>query len=321
MESRDEQTADEFEIEDGIEEGITLINRVGPVSVERDDQGKISGVKVRKLKYLFDHNKRFAPNFVDHSEYIIPCDSVALAVGQQMDMSLFDEWDKKESLILDRGIIRTEAGTGRTSVPGIYCGGDAGFGPALFITAIRHGQEAARAIDKDLLGTKPYLEYVGEFTTIPPARDKEYLKTSWSLPTLQSPDTRGSNLNIVENNYTDQEAHQQSSRCLQCHTSPVFDGHLCIKCNGCVDVCPTNCLTLIPLSHLNMMGEDEKIKKVVENFYGIDLNALSDDELDNLGSAMLKDEDLCIRCGLCAEKCPTQAVTMDVMNYSFRWVG
>lgn len=321
MESRDEQTADEFEIEDGIEEGITLLNRVGPVSIERDDQGKISGVKVRKLKYLFDHNKRFAPNFVDQSEYIIPCDSVALAVGQQMDMTLFDGWDKKDSLILDRGIIRTEAGTGRTSVPGIYCGGDAGFGPALFITAIRHGQEAARAIDQDLLGTKPYLEYVGEFTTIPPTRDKEYLKTSWALPTLQSPETRGSNLNIVENNYTDQEAHQQSSRCLQCHTSPVFDGHLCIKCNGCVDVCPTNCLTLIPLSNLNMTGENENTKKVVENFYGVDLNALSDDELDNLGSAMLKDEDLCIRCGLCAEKCPTQAVTMDVMNYSFRWVG
>ncbi len=321
MESRDEQTADEFEIEDGVEEGISLINRVGPVSVERDSNGKISGVKVRRLKYLFDHNKRFAPNFVDDSEFVIPCDCVALAVGQQMDLSLFDDWDQKDSLILDRGIIRTEAGSGRTSVPGIYCGGDAGFGPALFITAIRHGQEAARAIDQDVMGTKPYMEYVGEFTTIPPARDKGYLNTPWALPTLENANTRGNNLNIVENAYTDQEAHEQSSRCLQCHTSPVFDGHLCIKCNGCVDVCPTNCLTLIPLSSLNLDSNEGNTKKAVENFYGVQTSSLNDDELDNLGSAMLKDEDLCIRCGLCAEKCPTQAVTMDVMNYSFRWIG
>jgi formate hydrogenlyase subunit 6/NADH:ubiquinone oxidoreductase subunit I len=191
----------------------------------------------------------------------------------------------------------------------------------LFITAIRHGQEAARAIDHDLRGAVPYQEFAAEFVTIPASRDKTYLKTKWSLPSLQPASQRKNNLNIVENNYTDEEVHEQANRCLQCHISPVFDGHLCIKCNGCVDVCPTNCLSLVPLSNLNMERGAGEVRKAVDHFYGIDSSSINEDDLDNVGSAMLKDEDLCIRCGLCAEKCPTQAVTMDVMNYSFRWVG
>jgi formate dehydrogenase beta subunit len=108
---------------------------------------------------------------------------------------------------------------------------------------------------------------------------------------------------------------------LQCHISPVFDGSLCIKCNGCVDVCPTNCLKQVPLSMLNLDLGQGNLRRAVDNYFEIDSASMDEEELDNLGTAMLKDEDLCIRCGLCAEKCPTQAVTMDVMNYAFRWIG
>ena len=152
-------------------------------------------------------------------------------------------------------------------------------------------------------------------------RDKEYLRTPYSLPSLQQGEKRVHNLNIVENPYTDEEVHQQANRCLQCHVSPVFNGDLCIKCNGCVDVCPTRCLKLIPLTKLNMNLGKGEMRQAVDNYYGINSESLSEEELSLIGSAMLKDEDLCIRCGLCAEKCPTQAVTMDMMNYSFRWVG
>lgn len=321
LESRDEQTADEFEIEDGVEEGVTIINRVGPVAVERDRSGKISGLRVQEVERLFDYDGRFNPKFVSNAQTVIPCDTIALAIGQTMDLSLFDGWEKKEELTVDRGVIKSERGTGRTSVSGIYCAGDAGFGASLFITCIRQAQDAARAIDMDLRGTKPYREFVGEFTTIPPMRDKTYLNTPWSLPTLQPADTRTENLNIVENNYTEEQVKEQANRCLQCHISPVFDGHLCIKCNGCVDVCPTNCLKLIPLSKINFNHGDGQLRKAVDNFYGVESESLSEEDLSLIGSAMLKDEDLCIRCALCAEKCPTQAVTMDVMNYSFRWVG
>jgi formate dehydrogenase beta subunit len=241
---------------------------------------------------------------------------VALAIGQAMDTSLFWGWDKTEQL-LEQGLIKVERGTGRTPVPKIYAGGDAAFGAALFITAIRQGQEAARAIDEDLRNIKPYREYVGEFTTISPTRDKQYLRTKWALPALQPAKQRKSNVTIVENNYTKEEVKEQSNRCLQCHVSPAFDGNACIKCNGCIDVCPTNCLKLVSLADMHLSDE---MKAAVRNFYGKDPDSLSEEELAELGSAIIKDEDLCIRCGLCAEKCPTQAVTMDVMNYSYRWI-
>lgn len=321
LESRNEQTADEFEIEDGVEEGITIINRLTPLAVERDSQGKVCGVRVQRIYSLFDSMGRFSPNPVPESEFVIPCDTVALAIGQAMDMSVFNGWDKKNELVMDRGVIKAERGTCRTSVKGIYAGGDCAFGAALFITGIRHGQEAARAIDSDLQGTRPYQEFVGEFTEISPVRDKTYLRTKWALPTMQDPKVRIHNEEMVENNYTDAEAHQQSNRCLQCHVSPVFDGNLCIKCNGCVDVCPCNCLKLVPITKLNLDLGEGNLRAAVDNFYGVDSASMDPDELFMMGSAMLKDEDLCIRCGLCAEKCPTQAVTMDVMNYSFRWIG
>lgn len=321
LETRDEQTADEFEIEDGMEEGITISNRLAPISVERDAEGRVTGLKVQKISSLFDYTGRFAPQMIPDAQYVIPCDTIALAIGQGMDMSLFNGWDKKDQLAIDRGVIKTQKGSGRTTVKGIYAGGDAAFGPALFITAIRHGQEAARSIDEDLRGAKPYQEFVGEFIEITPIRDKTYLRTKWALPTMQPPAVRINNSNMVENNYTDEEAHQQSNRCLQCHVSPVFNGELCIKCNGCVDVCPCNCLKLVEIGQLNMDYGEGNLRRAVDNFYGVDSASMSDEELGSMGSAMLKDEDLCIRCGLCAEKCPTQAVTMDLMNYSFRWVG
>lgn len=321
LEARDEQTADEFEIEDGIEEGITIINRVAPKAVERDKNGKITGLRLQRISRLFEHDGRFSPQIIPDTDFVIPCNTIALAIGQSMDLSFMNGWDKRDQLVIDRGIIKTERGTGRTTVKGIYAGGDAAFGAALFITGIRHGQDAARAIDEDLSGARPYREFSAEFTEISPIRDKEYLRIPWSLPSMQPPDARIHNLKMVENNYTSEEAHQQSNRCLQCHVNPVFDGALCIKCNGCVDVCPCNCLKQIPINKLNLDLGEGNLRKAVDNFYGVDSVSMTHAELALMGTAMLKDEDLCIRCGLCAEKCPTQAVTMDLMDYSFRWIG
>ncbi len=321
LESRDEQTADEFEIEDGLEEGIEIINRVAPIAVERNGEGRVCGLRVQRISSLFDYTGKFTPQLIPDTQFVIPCDTVALAIGQALDLSFLNGWDKKGQLQIDRGIIKTDRGTGRTSLPGLYAGGDAAFGPALFITGIRHGQEAARAIDEDLCGTKPYQEFVGEFTEISPMRNKEYLRTKFALPSAQPVEERIANFNMVERNYTAEEVHQQANRCLQCHVSPVFDGSLCIKCNGCVDVCPCNCLKQIPLSKLNLDLGEGNVRTAVDNFYGIDSAETDPLDLDIIGSVMLKDEDLCIRCGLCAEKCPTQAVTMDAMNYSFRWIG
>lgn len=137
LEARDEQTADEFEIEDGREEGVTIINRVAPVTVERGSHGKITGVRVKKIYSLYDYTGRFAPNSVPESEYVIPCNTAALWIGQSMDTNFLDGWNKRDQLIPDRGILKTEKDTGRTSVKGVCAGGDAAFGAALFITGIR----------------------------------------------------------------------------------------------------------------------------------------------------------------------------------------
>lgn len=321
LETRDEQTADEFEIEDAHEEGIEMYNRLAPKEVVRNEKGAVIGLKVQKIASLFDYNGRFSPQPLPDSEFVIPCDTIALAIGQGMDMDFLHGWDRRSELVIDRGIIQTERGTGRTSVKGIYAGGDAAFGPALFITGIRHGQDAALSIDADLRGTRPYKEFVGEFTEIPSFRNKTYLRTKWQLPSSQSSKLRVLNQNLVENNYTSEEVYHQSNRCLQCHVSPVFNGELCIKCNGCVDVCPCNCLKLVPLSKLNKDVGEGNVRRAIDNFYQVDSSLLDDSQIDEMGSVMLKDEDLCIRCGLCAEKCPTQAVTMDAMHYSFRWIG
>lgn len=320
LESRDEQTADEFEIEDGQEEGVKIINRVGPKEVMRDAVGQIVGLKVQRIASLFDSNGKFAPQFIE-SEFIIPCNTIALAIGQAMDMSCFEGWDRRPEELVERGLIKAERGSGRTPIKKLYAGGDAAFGAALFITAIRHGQEAARAIDSDLRGAQPYQEYLTEWTEVNPMRSKTYLKTAWALPKMQPADTRIHNFDMVEYNYTYEEASRQANRCLQCHINPVFDGTLCIKCNGCVDVCPTNCLKQIPISKLILDTGEGELRRAVDNFYHIDSASMSEEALAELGTAMLKDEDLCIRCGLCAEKCPTQAVTMDAMNYTFRWIG
>ncbi len=141
------------------------------------------------------------------------------------------------------------------------------------------------------------------------------------MPSMQPPKLRIHNENLVENPYSYDEASTQANRCLQCHISPVFDGSLCIKCNGCVDVCPCNCLKQVPLSQLNLDLGDGNLRLAVDNMYEINSLSMSDEELALIGTAMLKDEDMCIRCGLCAEKCPTEAVTMDLMNYTYRWLG
>src|SRR4029077_14119397 len=120
---------------------------------------------------------------------------------------------------------------------------------------------------------------------------KTYLRTKWALPTMEPAETRRHNQEMVENNYTHVEAHQQANRCLQCHVSPVFDGALCIKCNGCVDVCPCNCLKQVPLSKLNLDLGEGNLRKAVDNFYGVDSATMEDEDLASMGTAMLKDED------------------------------
>jgi ferredoxin len=128
---------------------------------------------------------------------------------------------------------------------------------------------------------------------------------------------RSSSLAIIEEDFTAEDAHRQASRCLRCNINTVFDTSTCIACNGCVDVCPQNVIRLVGLSQLCQNGDGRWDDMVTETL-GIsrdELRTMDRRELDALGGVMLKDETTCIRCGLCASRCPTHAVAMKKFEF------
>jgi formate hydrogenlyase subunit 6/NADH:ubiquinone oxidoreductase subunit I len=124
----------------------------------------------------------------------------------------------------------------------------------------------------------------------------------------------------VETGYTEEQARSEASRCLQCWINTIFEGHEanateCILCGGCVDVCPENCLSLVPLKDF-AFTEEEKLRLAAEHeLRSVDLQHLSPEELNQVeGSVMVKDETICIRCGLCAERCPVNTISMEAFE-------
>ena len=133
-------------------------------------------------------------------------------------------------------------------------------------------------------------------------------------PVIES-ERRASSLDIVEINFRESEARQQAARCLRCNINTIFDTSTCIACNGCVDVCPENLIRLVGLDKLRY---DEKLLGIAADSAGLtvdDLVDYTDEELRGLGAIMLKDESTCIRCAMCASRCPTQAITMKKFEF------
>jgi NADPH-dependent glutamate synthase beta subunit-like oxidoreductase/ferredoxin len=207
-----------------------------------------------------------------------------------------------------RGTLKVDQETLATTMKGVYAGGDIAFGPRLIINAVADGQLAARSIHTYLQKVEARWVRKGffvpiskrEYPRIGPLRN--YLRHSHQQPPLL-PVERRIGVSLVEESYSETSARQQGSRCLICRINPIFDGNLCILCNGCVDVCPMDCLKLVPVSKIT---GNEKITGVIERHsLGWDKN-----------SAMLFDPTLCIRCGVCADRCPTEAITMESFSFS-----
>ena len=123
-------------------------------------------------------------------------------------------------------------------------------------------------------------------------------------------------VSLVETGYGGEEAAAQARRCLKCHINTIFDGDACILCGGCVDVCPTFCLKMVPITEIE---GDEDLKKVVKARYKMSwedlMEGYNNTAVAQMGTAMIKDEDRCIRCGHCATRCPTDAITMEFFDY------
>jgi NADPH-dependent glutamate synthase beta subunit-like oxidoreductase/NAD-dependent dihydropyrimidine dehydrogenase PreA subunit len=303
LESLDEIPAAREEIEEAEREGIRLHTRYGPKQI-LGREGKVSGIELIRCSRVFDENRRFNPQFIEGSEERVDCDTVVLAIGQAADLSWIRPEDNLK--LTPRGTLQTDPQTLATSRPDVFAGGDVAFGPRIIITAVAEGQRAARSIAKYLTGRFPERPLKARVTTYPTEAYRmpgNYEKLSRRpAPTL--PLDRRIGIAEVEQVYPEPDAVVQSLRCLKCHISPVFDGDKCILCGGCADICPENCLRLVDV--LAVRG-DERLQAALLARYG---------RLPRAGeqAGIIKDETRCIRCGLCAVRCPTGAITMEKVD-------
>ena len=285
LESPDEIPADPEEIAEAEEEGITIVYRRGPARFV--GEGRVTGLETIGVASVFDETGRFAPSFRPGTEEVIEADSIILAVGQTSDLGFLGELDVTRT---PQGGLRVDPTTLRTSHPRIWAGGDVARGPRNLIDAIADGQRAAESIHASLTGdASPLVDRVGEvrieLTRRPGFRR---LSTGYdAIPRVQIPATpreRRIGFAEVEVGYDEEDARRESLRCLRCFDNVMLDPGLCILCGLCVDVCPTNCITIVNADQAGLGVESQ--------------------------SALLLDEDLCIRCGLCVNRCPPGALSM-----------
>lgn len=318
LESREEMPAFGEEIEEGMEEGLKIHPSLGPKAFVGKD-GKLQGLQTVRCTSVFDANHRFNPTFEAGTESVISCDTAILAIGQASDLSFLTPEDGVETT--RQGTIKIDPNTVMSTAPGIFAAGDVAFGPRLIISAVADGKKAAEEMDRYLQGAawKPKPKYVQITVLDHHQMAGEYDEYSrLSVPVI--PIDRRTGIAEVESGYTEAQARLEATRCLKCWVNTIFegnetDGTECILCGGCVDVCPENCLTLVPLSQFQFSEENKSRLIAEETFHEIDLQHLTAGELpSNEGSVMVKDETICIRCGLCAERCPVKTITMEAFE-------
>ena len=309
LESRAEMPAHEWEVEEAEEEGIIIHTSRGPKRI-LGRNGRVAGLETLDVASVFDSEGRFNPTFISHTEKVIEADSIILAIGQASDLSFIKEEDGIKAS--KRGLVEINPVTLETSSPGIFAGGDVAFGPRLVIEAVADGQKAARAIDRYITGLER--RKTTWSMKIVPARSKyEDYDTIPRHKVPVTPLNRRMGIDEVELGYDNETATLEGKRCLKCAINTIFDSEKCILCGGCVDVCPYNCLKLVKLGDIS---GDKDLEELIETRYGINLKGITDrDNLSDMGTAIIKDETLCIRCGLCQQRCPTGAITLELFEF------
>jgi NADPH-dependent glutamate synthase beta subunit-like oxidoreductase len=312
LERREEMPADRREVQEGEEEGIALHNGWGPKEIlERN--GRAYALHVVRCTSVFDAAGRFHPEFDDSRTEQIEADTILFAIGQTSDLSFLTPEDGVETA---RGLIKVNPETYQTTAPDVFACGDIAHGPRLFIHAIASAQIAARSMHDYLRGTRTEIVLRKSWRPAAYSMAEGWNTIGRDEPPLIGAARRAASVDIVEQSYPEGEARRQASRCLRCNVNTVFDTSICIACNGCVDVCPQSLIRLVGLSRL--AGGDgwrqmaaASLDVPLERFA-----ALTAAELDELGGVMMKDEETCIRCALCASRCPTHAITMQTFDYT-----
>lgn len=305
LESLEEMPADDIEIIEGDEEGILRRNSLGPKEILVDETGAVRGVAFQRCLRVFDENRRFSPIFEEGEITEIPCDNVLVAIGQSFDLSFIDS--NRDGLTLrPNGLIECDPETGATGAPDVFVAGDLAYGPKLLIHAVASGKAIARSIYQAVTGRRLAAQDVELHFPIPDyAREKGYEKIPrQALPTLPVEVRLAAQNAVVEEGYGEAEARREASRCLNCGVNTIFDGMKCVLCGGCVEVCPERCLEIVPAGDLERTPE---VERVVRELLG-DMPSVE-------ASGIIKDETRCIRCALCAERCPTGAITMEAFHF------
>ncbi|HME30756.1 MAG TPA: FAD-dependent oxidoreductase [Pseudolabrys sp.] len=316
----EEMKASPWEKEDAMHEGIPIHNYLVPKEFTQEN-GKLTGITFEKVKAEYDAKGRRKLIPAGKPDQHFLCDDVLVAVGQEnafpwieRDIGIeFDQW----------GMPKVNTTTMESTHPKVFFGGDAAFGPKNIIWAVAHGHEAAVSIDKFLHGENiadrpvPAVELMGQKMGIHEwsydneiALDKRY-KVPHRDKVVALKDIKAE----VELGFDDKLAFAEAGRCLNCDVQTVFSAQLCIECDACVDICPMDCITF------TANGEEADLRKR--------LNAPSQNLTQDLyvqdglktGRVMVKDEDVCLHCGLCAERCPTGAWDMQKFLLDMTYAG
>jgi NADPH-dependent glutamate synthase beta subunit-like oxidoreductase len=306
----EEMKASPWEKEDAQHEGIPIHNFLVPKEFTHDN-GKLTGITFEKVKAEYDAKGRRKLVNAGEPDQHFPCDDVLVAVGQEnsfpwierdIGVEFDDKWDMP----------KVDEKTFASTHPKVFFGGDAAFGPKNIIWAVAHGHEAAVSIDKMLSGEDmadrplPAVEMVSQKMGIHEwsydndiALDQRYKvphrETAIALKDIKAEVELGFDVNLAL-----KEAH----RCLNCDVETVFATKLCIECDACVDICPMDCITF------TANGEEKELRtRLTAPSHNLTQDLYVQDGLKT-GRVMVKDEDVCLHCGLCAERCPTGAWDM-----------
>jgi len=297
LEGRDEIPADDVEVIEGAEEGIRLHPSLGPHEIHLED-GNVCGVTFVHCLRVFDEQQQFAPLFDQSRRVRIDCDMVLLAIGQRVDVSFIDP-DRDGIELLKNGAPRSDPESLRTTAEDVYVAGDLAYGTKLLIHAVASGKQAARSIYRRFTGEEISPRDVEIHVPLDDfAREYDYeARQRVRLRVVPAEERIRSSSISVELNMVEAQAVEEAGRCLNCSVNTIFDSEKCILCGGCVDICPSVCLRFVDLANLEPNDEIEELEERLAPGEPM--------------TAILKDDAVCIRCGLCAARCPAGAITME----------
>jgi NADPH-dependent glutamate synthase beta subunit-like oxidoreductase len=286
------------EFEEARREGVRFTTRRGPRRFVGDR--RLEAVELRRVISVFDENGRFAPTYDDSDVETVEADACVLAIGQKADLTFLRAEDGVS--LSPGGTVKVDAQTLATSAPGVFAGGDVAFGPRNLIEAVANGKRAARSIHAYLSPSSAALEVTLDVEQLPAERYR--MLAGFEVLDRVTPPAldvgRRTGIAEVETGYAAEEARRQAARCLVCHVQTIYDPEKCVICNRCVDVCPEHCLAFVPFADLGLVDHERAA-----------LEARAGAAAAGPLAAMVKDDERCIRCGLCAIRCPTDAMTME----------